>query len=42
VQAREELQAMFAGDRAAMEREHTHDHWRGEPAPHDKPPAGQG
>lgn len=42
VQAREELQAMFAGDRAAMEREHNHDHWRGEPAPQDKPPAGQG
>ena len=35
VQAREELQAMFAGDREAMEREHTHDHWRGEPAPQE-------
>ncbi|KAF1043712.1 MAG: Glutathione-regulated potassium-efflux system protein KefC [Herbaspirillum frisingense] len=42
VQAREELQAMFAGDREAMEREHTHDHWRGEPAAQDQPPAGQG
>ncbi|WP_343583224.1 glutathione-regulated potassium-efflux system protein KefC, partial [Herbaspirillum sp.] len=39
VQAREELQAMFAGDREAMEREHAHDHWRGEPAPQEKPPA---
>ncbi|MFJ3046113.1 glutathione-regulated potassium-efflux system protein KefC [Herbaspirillum chlorophenolicum] len=39
VQAREELQAMFASDREAMEREHTHDHWRGEPVPQEKPPA---
>ncbi|WP_050467712.1 glutathione-regulated potassium-efflux system protein KefC [Herbaspirillum chlorophenolicum] len=39
VQAREELQAMFASDREAMEREHTHDHWRGEPVVQEKPPA---
>ncbi|WP_039783467.1 glutathione-regulated potassium-efflux system protein KefC [Herbaspirillum huttiense] len=33
VQAREELQAMFAGDREAMQRDHTHDQWREKPAP---------
>ncbi|TWC69653.1 glutathione-regulated potassium-efflux system protein KefC [Herbaspirillum sp. SJZ099] len=39
VQAREELQAMFASDREAMEREHAHGHWRSEPAAQEKPPA---
>jgi glutathione-regulated potassium-efflux system ancillary protein KefC len=32
VQAREELQAMFTGDREAMLRDHAPEHWRGEPA----------
>ena len=32
-QAREELQAMFAGDREAMQRDHSHDQWREKPAP---------
>ncbi len=31
VQAREELEAMFAGDREALERDHSHDQWRQEP-----------
>ena len=32
VQAREELQAMFTGDREAMLRDHAPEHWRGEMA----------
>ncbi|MCA1326229.1 glutathione-regulated potassium-efflux system protein KefC [Herbaspirillum sp. alder98] len=36
VQAREELQAMFTGDREAMLRDHAPEHWRGEAA-EDKP-----